>query len=108
MAKKYEKIVIRKTNGLEIVFINPTTVYVKHRYGINIYERWFVKQRGFYSSNFRPFSESIKYNRYIDLAYINKLAERYEMSVTGSSEMPDLTGQEIREIPEWGRSRNVH
>jgi len=108
MARRYEKIVVRKTNGLTIIFENPTTIYVQHKYGVSCYDRWFVKQRGFYTKNWKPFSESLKQNRVLEMGYINRLAEQYEISVSGSRTLPDLTDKPIKTIPEWGRDRNVH
>lgn len=108
MAKHYDKYVVRKTNGLTIVCVDPTTIYVKHKYGISVYERWFVRQRGFYLQNWQPFRRALTDHRNIDLQYINQLAQLYDISVSGSDEMPDLTGKEIREVPEWGRNRNAH
>lgn len=108
MARRYETIVIRRTNGLEIVCVNPTTIYIKHKYGVSIYERWFVRQRGFYLKNWQPFRRALTDQRHLDLQKVNQLAEKYEISATGTKTLPDLTDKTIKVLPEWGRNRNVH
>lgn len=108
MARKYDTTVVREVNGLMIVCVNPTTIYVKHKYGINCYERWFVRQRGFYSDNWKPFRRALTDHRNISLSYINHLADLYNINVSSARKMPDLTNAKIRTVPEWGRARNVH
>jgi hypothetical protein len=108
MARRYDKVVVRKVNGLVIMFTDPRTCYVKWRYGINIYERWFVRERNFYSDNWRPFSEYLKQNANIDIGYINRLARLYNITISSTKTMPDLTEREVREIPPHGRERNRH
>lgn len=106
MPKVCDTISIRKTNGLIIVFYNQRTIYVKSKWGLMAYERWFMKKRMFYSHNFRPFSESLKQNRHISLEYINRLAELYDMKITRVGQLADFGNKKVKILPEHGRSRN--
>ena len=105
---KYRYGAIRRTNGLVLLCISPYEVYVQHHYGVNCYNRWFVKQRFFCQHNWKPFRRAVMNQRYVDLGFINRLAEKYEIDITGADEMPSLRGRRLRKVPEWGRDRNAH
>lgn len=46
MARNYQ-VSVRKTNGLEIWFVNPRDIYIKDKYGWQKFTRWDVRQRNF-------------------------------------------------------------
>ncbi len=84
--------VVRKVNNMVILFYDATTIYVKHRYGVNRYDRWFVKQRGFYTKNWKPFRQYLIETLDLSMPYINSLAEKYEINIGWTDKMPDITG----------------
>ena len=105
MAKQQKKYVRRVTDGLEVIFTDERTCYIKSRYGMNIYQRWFIREHGFYGHNWRKFREALLYNRHIDLHLVNRLVEKYEILVESADAMPDMTGQKVVDFPEHGRER---
>lgn len=100
-----KKIVVRKTNGLEIVCLNSRAIYVRYKYGINCYHRWFSRKRGFYYNNWRPFRRAITDHRYLDISYINYLANKYEISISASKKLPEYSDKEVKTLSERGRVR---
>ena len=108
MSRRCDHIVIRRTNGLEIVCFNFDTIYVKHKYGINLYHRWLIRQRYFYRSKWKPFRDALLYLKNVDMALINRLADKYEIDVDHATEIPDYSGRKVKIAREWGRNRNVH
>lgn len=108
MARRYNKIVIRRTNGLEIVCFNYDAIYIKHNRGINLYHRWFIKEKYFYRSKWKPFRRALTDHRFIDMQYINKLADKYEIEVSRVQKVPDYKCREVIFAREHGRNRNVH
>nr|DAW32283.1 MAG TPA: hypothetical protein [Caudoviricetes sp.] len=108
MPKICDTISIRKVNDLILVFYDAKTIYVKSKLGLVAYERWFMRQRMFYSNNFRPFSESLKQNRHITLEYINRLAEMYDITVSNVHQLGDFGNKKIKILPAHGRNRSVN
>ena len=108
MPKICDTISIRKVNDLILVFYDAKTIYVKSKWGLVAYERWFMRQRMFYSKNFRPFSESLKQNRHITLEYINRLAEMYDITVSNVHQLGDFGDKKIKILPAHGRNRSVN
>ncbi len=108
MPKICDTISIRKVNDLILVFYNAKTIYVKSKWGLVAYERWFMRHRMFYSKNFRPFSESLKQNRHITLEYINRLAEMYDITVSNVHQLGDFGDKKIKILPAHGRNRSVN
>lgn len=108
MPKICDTISIRKVNDLILVFYDAKTIYVKSKWGLVAYERWFMRQRMFYSKNFRPFSESLKQNRHITLEYINRLAEIYDITVRNVHQLGDFGDKKIKILPAHGRNRSAN
>lgn len=105
MARK-PKVSVRKTNGLEIWFVNPRNIYIKDRYGWRLFTRWDVRRSMFWTKHWQPFSRALRHNRYLDMAFINRLATLHEITITSGS-LPDWVDKsKARIIPEKGRARN--
>lgn len=104
-----EPIRIRRVDGLTVVFYDRYTVYAKKDcdYIWTIYNRWGVRQRFFYTRNFRPFLKSLKYNRHLTIPYITKLATRYELNINGATSLPQFE-REVVELPSKGRRKNAN
>ena len=101
------EVAVRKTNGLEIWFADSRNIYIKHKYGVTLFSRWEVRERGFWSKNWKPFRKALSDNRYLDLGYITRLATRHDISINYVSKIPDyLTNAKIIELAEKGRKRN--
>ena len=98
VVKRQEKIKIRKIDGLEIIFYDKKTIYVKHRYGVSVYNRWLVQERGFYKNKWARFRDEIlRKRKNLTWGEINALAEKYEIDVFGGK-VPCLDGEELEYI----------
>lgn len=105
MARRYQ-VSVRKTNGLEIWFVGPRDIYIKDKYGWQVFTRWMVRRRGFYSEQWRPFARALRDHRYLDMGVIRRLATLHDISIRSGS-LPDWASKsKIRIIPEKGRARN--
>ena len=101
------KMSVRRTNGLEIWFVDARSIYVQHRYGWTLFTRWDVRQRGFWTNHWDPFRRALKCHRYLDMGIITRLATLHEISILGVGGLPERVQKaHIREIPEKGRNRN--
>ena len=107
MQKRHNHITIRKTNGLTIICFDHQTIYVKHKYGINRYDRWFIQGGKFYAKSWKPFRIILTDQRNLDIHYINRQAVKYGINITSTHKTPSFSGKTIREAPEWGRARNT-
>ena len=105
MARRYQ-VLVRKTNGLEIWFVSPRDIYVKDKYGWNNFTRWDVRQRGFCTKHWNPFRKALKYQRYLDMSAIRRLATLHEISIRAGSPPDWAKTGKIVELPEKGRNRN--
>ena len=105
MARDY-KVLVRKTNGLEIWFVSPRDIYVKDKYGWNNFTRWEVRERGFWTKHWNPFRKALKYQRYLDMGVIRRLATLHEICIRGGGPPEWVMTGEIIELPEKGRARN--
>lgn len=102
-------VMLRETNGLAIWFADERNIYVEHKFGITLFTRWEVRQRGFWSENWRPFRKALTNNRHLDLAYITRLATLYDISIRYVGRLPEsCLKEQARIIPEKGRARNVN
>lgn len=105
MARRYQ-VSVRKTNGLEIWFVSPRDIYVKDKYGWQVFTRWMVQQRGFYSEHWRPFARALRDYRHLDMGVIRRLATLHEISIRAGSLPEWAKNSKVRIIPEKGRARN--
>lgn len=75
------KILVRKLKKLKltIVFWDTETIYVlDENTGIrHIFHRWFLSQRGFYTSSWAPFRDDIKRRKGLTTMKIYKIANYY-------------------------------
>ena len=105
VARNYQ-ISVRKTNGLEIWFVNPRDIYIKDKYGWQKFTRWDVRQRNFWTYHWRPFMRALRDYRYLDMSTIRRLATLHDISITIGN-LPDWVRKSTaRIIPEKGRARN--
>ena len=83
------RIARRKVGDLEIIFYETHRIYVKYKYGIILCTREFVKERGFYKNNWRPFYRALLRKNIIDMAIIRTLADVMEIDILTATAMPD-------------------
>lgn len=101
-----EKVVgVRNVDGLKIVFYNEREIYVDSYLGVYIFNRWFHRQAGFYRDNWKPFRNALKHYKSLTIGDIIALAQRYEISICGGDNMPDLSGLSVTVYPSGGRKR---
>ncbi len=105
MARRYQ-ISVRKTNGLEIWFVSPRDIYIKDNYGWQNFTRWDVRQRGFWTENWRPFRRALRDQRYLDMTVIRRLATLHEISIRAGSLPEWAKNSKVRVIPDKGTARN--
>ena len=105
VARNYQ-VSVRKTNGLEIWFVNPRDIYIKDKYGWQKFTRWDVRKRNFWTYHWRPFMRALRDYRYLDMSTIRRLATLHDISIT-TGKLPDWARKSTaRIIPEKGRARN--
>lgn len=75
------EILVRKIKRLKltIVFWDTETIYVlDENTGVrHIFHRWFMSQRGFYTSSWLPFREDLKKRKGLDIMKIYRMANYY-------------------------------
>ena len=98
------KILIRKLEDNSIVvFYNKQTIYVKSRMGIIVFHRWFAP-KGYYTKNFKPFSEIAKRKKHLTVKRLLDAGLRYGVSYAIGTKIPKPKnkGQQIGFISEKG------
>lgn len=77
---------IRTVGDITILFYSKEAVHVNfHKTGTKmIYQRWFEKQRGFYSQSWRPFCYMLKYSNSLTPEKIALAAARYGVAAIHS------------------------
>nr|DAX83432.1 MAG TPA: hypothetical protein [Caudoviricetes sp.] len=98
------KILIRKLEDNSIVvFYNKQTIYVKSRMGIIVFHRWFAP-KGYYTKNFKPFSEIAKRKKHLTVKRLLDAGLKYGVSYAMGTKIPQpkSNSQEINFISEKG------
>lgn len=93
------KIIIRKVNGLSIIFYDGTSIYVMQDatgYG-TVFHRWWAP-RGSYGrgTNWSAFRRGLLETKQITLGYCYELATRWDISFTPARGWPDLANKRIK------------
>ena len=96
--RNFETVVIRELNqNTKVIIYDKKTVYVRTKYITSAFNRWFHRERGFYSKSWEPFVDFVKKKKDIDLNDIIRVARSLNI-VCSAGRMPDLTGKEIKTI----------
>ena len=97
MVNQNKKVQMRKIDDLVIMFYDKRTIYVKHHYGFTCYNRWWIKERGYSTTKWQPFSEALMRRRkHLTWGELNALAERYEIIVNGANGFPEVKEEDIK------------
>lgn len=94
---KADAVIIREINGIQIVFYDKETIYVRGARGEwVIFHRWFAP-RGFYNDNWRGFRKKMLYQKKIDLRHCYHLAFQHDIAIQMASQAPDLSKFKVQE-----------
>lgn len=93
-----EKIIVRRTPELEIIFLNKETICVFPKHGSGTqFHRWFAP-RDSYEKGWKDFRDSLM--RYKNLTYLRcfELAAKYEIQSVSARGHPELDESQVKEI----------
>lgn len=107
MARTYttNDILVRKTDELTIVFFDPYTIYLKSRWRLVKCSRIGIRERGYYHKCFKPFSEKLKQNKYIDMSLVQCWAQELGIQILSAGKIP-LSERKLKVLRSAGRRRH--
>lgn len=93
---KAEKMVVRKLNGIEIVFWDGWTIYVRESdcQRWTIFHRWFA-ERGSYSNGWQDFRRELMSQKRLTYLHCFEMAAKYGIASTTTDRELKFEGKEI-------------
>lgn len=100
-------IVVRQVNGIEIVFYDSRSIYVKSEYGVwVVFRRWGgERDLGSYSSGWRNFRTMLMYEKSITFTHCHQLAFRNDI-ISFMAKKPELDGKTVEIITTNGGKKH--
>lgn len=101
MARPYSydenKILVRHLKELTIVFWDTETIYVldKNSGMRHIFHRWFLRQRGYYTTSWAPFRDELKKRKGLTVMKIYRMANYYGIAYSADFRTLDYKSKDV-------------